>query len=537
MDLPDATRTVLAADDSPVALALLSRTLKSAGYRVVSAANGIQAAQRTYSESPDLVILDIEMPRMNGYHVCRLLKRDPAVAHIPVIILTAVDDRGTEFWSLRTGADAFLVKSAEPAELLATISKLLSEAPARPRAADPDTPTATLPKGPEEILASVCALMDEELYVATVGRIELKTIVENLRDGVMTLNLAGEVTATNQSLCAMLGRNETQLLGKPFSTVLGPAASESALLVTTAVLQDNASLELESEIEHLSGQKTPVAISAIPLRDFLGSIVGCVCLFHNIERRKELEALYERLKSLDKVKNDLTNMIVHDLRTPLSSLLAGLQSLQVSQEDQEILEISLSGGNTLLGMINNLLDIGKMEEGLMHLEKSTVSIPELVDEAMIQVAWLAEDKRLKIAKEISPSVGPISADADKLRRVIVNLLGNAIKFTPAEGRVTVTGRWDAGSNEIVIGVRDTGEGIPEEAFGRIFEKFEQVATRKAGKAMSTGLGLTFCKLVVEAHGGRIWVESQVGVGSTFIFTLPQPSQASPSSVETTSPST
>jgi PAS domain S-box-containing protein len=511
----------LAADDSPVALALLSRTLRAAGYRTVTASNGIEATQRAYSDLPDLIILDIEMPRMNGYHVCRLLKRDPAVADIPVIILTGVEVRGTEFWSLRTGADAFMIKSAEPAELLATISTLLDKAPRQRKLTQLDSKADVLPAGPEEILAKVCSLMDEELYLATVERIELKTIVENLRDGVLTLNLAGQVSATNRSLCDMLGREESELIGKPFAEALGLTAGASALLVTEQVLQGNESLELESEIEHHSGTRTPTAISAIPLRDFLGATVGCVCLFHNIERRKEQEALYDKLKALDKVKNDLTNMIVHDLRTPLTSLLAGLQSLQVSEEDKEILDISLLGGNTLLGMINNLLDISKMEEGSMSLEKTEFVLSNLVEGALTQVAWLADDKGLTLQTEIPPSIGLILADVEKLKRVVVNLVGNAVKFTPAGGQVTVTALRDAVSNEITIGVRDTGEGVPKEAFGRIFEKFEQVSTRKAGKAMSTGLGLTFCKLVVEAHGGKIWVESEMGIGSTFFLTLPQ----------------
>ncbi len=521
MESSDNVRTILAADDSPVALALLNRTLRAAGYRAVSATNGIEAVQQAYSALPDLIILDIEMPRLNGYHVCRLLKRDPAVAHIPVIILTGVDVRGTEFWSLRTGADAFMIKSAEPAELLATIETLLSEASVRQKRPVPDTQALELPAGPEEILAKVAALMDEELYVATVERIELKTIVENLRDGVLTLNLAGEVSATNRSLCEMLGREEAELIGKPFGQALGLTMGASALLVTEEVLQGHEPLELESEIEHRSGTKTPTAISAIPLRDFLGSTVGCVCLFHNIERQKEQEALYDKLKSLDKVKNDLTNMIVHDLRTPLTSLLAGLQSIQVAEEDKEILDIALLGGNTLLGMINNLLDISKMEEGSMTLDKSEFLLSDLLVSGLAQVSWLAENKGVKLITEIPRSLGQVVADPDKLKRVIVNLVGNAVKFTPADGQVTVIATRDAISNEIIVGVRDTGEGIPKEAFERIFEKFEQVATRKAGKTMSTGLGLTFCKLVVEAHGGRIWVESELGIGSTFLFTLPQ----------------
>ena len=522
----DATKTILAADDSPLALTVLSRLLKGEGYRVVTATNGIDAAQQAYRESPDLILLDIEMPRMNGYQVCRLLKRDSTVAHIPVIILTAVDVTGTEFWSLRTGADAFLVKSAEPAQLLTTIESLLLRTANRgDRLKGPDNVVLTTP-GPEEILSSVCALMDEELYASTVERIQLKTIVQNLRDGVLTLNLAGKVTAANQALCDMLGKDESLLKGQPFAEALGRIAGDSTISTFDAVLSGTVEAEHESEIHHPSGSKTPVAISAVPLRDYLGATVGCVCLFHDITRRKEIEALYEQMRALDKVKNDLTHMIVHDLRTPLTSLLAGLQMLQPSEEDREILEISVSGGETLLGMINDLLDISKMEEGLMSLDRSTFSIQDLIDWAFRQVSWLAEEKGLELRAEISSKVVPLEADAEKLRRVMVNLLGNAVKFTPTNGCITVTAHIDPQTKEYVVGVRDTGEGVPKEAFERIFQKFEQVESRKAGKTKSTGLGLTFCKLVIEAHGGRIWVESEPGQGSTFSFTIPQILQSS-----------
>ncbi len=114
----------------------------------------------------------------------------------------------------------------------------------------------------------------------------------------------------------------------------------------------------------------------------------------------------------------------------------------------------------------------------------------------------------------------LRADQDKLGRTLVNLLGNAIKFTRQGGVITLTARHDAPQREVIFSVSDTGEGIPKEAFERIFEKFGQVETRQGGRKMSTGLGLTFCKMTVEAHGGRIWVEGELGKGSTFSFTLP-----------------
>ena len=521
MENRNATKTVLAADDSPLALNMLSRLLRAEGYRVVTATNGIEAAQMAFRESPDLIILDIEMPRMNGYQVCRLLKRDSKVAGIPVIILTAVDVRGTEFWSLRTGADAFMEKSAEPANLLASIESLLAKS-AKDLPRLEGTPKVSLQSpGPEEILSGVCTLMDEELYASTIERIQLKTIVQNLRDGVLTINLSGTVTTANQALCDMLGQDEGMLKGQPFAEALGQMAGASTLKTFQAVLSGSEQAEHESELQHASGRKTPVAISAVPLRDFLGATVGCVCLFHDITRQKEIENLYEKMRLLDKVKNDLTSMIVHDLRTPLTSLMAGLQMLQPNDEDREILEISLSGGRTLLAMINDLLDISKMEEGLMILDRTIFTLQEVVDGAFQQVGWLAEEKALEMRTEISSEVLPLNADAEKLRRVMVNLIGNAVKFTPANGQITVIAHMDPLSQELIVGIKDTGEGIPKEAFERIFEKFEQVETRKAGKTKSTGLGLTFCKLVIEAHGGRIWVESEPNRGSTFYFTIPK----------------
>ena len=483
---------------------------------MVTASDGIEAAQLAYQEAPDLIVLDIEMPRMSGYQVCRLLKRDPAVAHIPVIILSSIDVRGTEFWSLRTGADAFAVKGANSSDLLKTIQTLLANAPKQPK----KQVEPVSPPGPEEILSSVCALMNEELYAATIGRIELKTIVQNLRDGVLTLNLAGEAITANEALCKMLGKDESELLGRVFADGLDSVPGDGMLSAFTAAITEGGAVEEETAIEHSSGLKTPVAISAVPLKDYLGATIGCVCLFHDITRRKEIEQLMVQMQALDKVKNDLTHMIVHDLRTPLTSLLAGLQTLEPSEQDREILDISLSGGQMLLGMINDLLDISKMEEGLMTLDKSPLSLKKLIEDAFQQVGWLAAEKELDIQADIVPSDIELHADAEKLLRVLVNILGNAVKFTPAKGHIKARARIDTAAAEVVVGIADSGEGIPKEAFERIFAKFEQVETRLAGKTKSTGLGLAFCKLVIEAHGGRIWVESEPGQGSTFFFTIP-----------------
>jgi len=142
-----------------------------------------------------------------------------------------------------------------------------------------------------------------------------------------------------------------------------------------------------------------------------------------------------------------------------------------------------------------------------------------------QVTRLDLGEAHRIGRSLSPDLPPVQVDRDLFTRVLINLLGNALKFTPADGSITVGARLEAPSDPdrnpvVVFFVKDTGEGIPKEDLGKIFDKFAQAESRKAGRKNSTGLGLTFCKLAVEAHGGRIWAESEPGKGSTFYFTIP-----------------
>jgi signal transduction histidine kinase len=161
-----------------------------------------------------------------------------------------------------------------------------------------------------------------------------------------------------------------------------------------------------------------------------------------------------------------------------------------------------------------LLDVEKMESGSAQLQYDDVDAASLVAGAIAQVAFLAEENQTTLVTDVDANLIPFSGDAKKLSRTLVNLIGNAIKFTGA-GTVTVSAHQE-NPETIRFAVRDTGQGIPPESFGRIFEKFGQLDSRRIG----TGLGLAFCKLAVEAHGGRIAVESTIGSGSTFSFTIP-----------------
>jgi two-component system sensor histidine kinase/response regulator len=233
---------------------------------------------------------------------------------------------------------------------------------------------------------------------------------------------------------------------------------------------------------------------------------------------EQLQKNYKRLQEVERLRDDMRNMIVHDLRTPLTAVIVGVDMLQnhgaLNESQRELMTVAAGGGRTLLAMVNDLLDVEKMESGSAQLQYIELSAAALVAGALEQVSALAVDGHTALITEIAAGLPHFRGDENKLSRTLVNLIANAVKFTRG-GTVTVTVSQHDEEN-IQFAIRDTGDGIPAVAFERIFEKFGQLDSRRAG----TGLGLAFCKLAVEAHGGRIKVESTPGAGSTFSFSIP-----------------
>lgn len=239
----------------------------------------------------------------------------------------------------------------------------------------------------------------------------------------------------------------------------------------------------------------------------------------------EINRQYRRLHELETLKQDLTQMLVHDLRTPLTGMIGSLATLQngglgeMNPLMNEMVDIGINSAENLLEMVNDLLDISKMEAGSMDLQVRQTHLLALVESAIQHIQRQAFDKNIDLRIESIDASLDFECDEEKIRRVLVNLLGNAVKFTPSNGTITVDATKD--TKGLTMRVHDTGPGIPEEFHDKIFEKFGQLDTRRSGRTKSTGLGLTFCKLAVEAHHGRIWVESEDGNGSTFKFFLPK----------------
>ncbi len=240
----------------------------------------------------------------------------------------------------------------------------------------------------------------------------------------------------------------------------------------------------------------------------------------------ELVEAHAELQNLEQLRDGLVHMIAHDMRTPLTSIMGSLQTALDAEDDDEVaremIHNSMHAAERLETMTANLLDINRMEAGQLPLEVEPVGLADALAGAAAGMRHLAQEKGIHLAVTSDSEDVVATADADILARVLDNLLQNALRHTPPGGRVTLEVRETqvAGETMALISVRDTGEGIPEDMRELTFDRFFHAARERHGHLASIGLGLAFCRLAVEAHGGRIWVESQAGEGTAFYLTIP-----------------
>jgi signal transduction histidine kinase len=363
---------ILVVDDTPANLQVLSGMLKERGYKVRPAPNGKLALAAAKEMPPDLILLDINMPGLNGFEVCAQLKRDERMMDVPVIFISALNE---------------------------TIDKVLA-----------------------------------------------------------------------------FGVGGVDYITKPFQF--------EEVEARVAVHLKLRSLQLELEA-----------------------------------RNRELQQSNEELRTLQVLRDNLTHMIVHDLRSPLTGITAAFELIScdsslLSSDNQKILRMANRALEQVISMINSVLDVSKIEAGELRLNLTECDLVAVVRESAARLELLRGGRNVDIESD-SDKV-PAKVDRELISRVIQNLLGNAIKFTDDSGTIRV--RIERLARRIRVSVTDNGYGIPAEHHERIFDKFGQVTTGPA--RIGTGLGLTFCRLAVQAHSGSIGVDSELGRGSTFWFELP-----------------
>jgi signal transduction histidine kinase len=252
-------------------------------------------------------------------------------------------------------------------------------------------------------------------------------------------------------------------------------------------------------------------------RDELGALAANVNHMND-----ELQRLYRELEAASRHKSEFLANMSHELRTPLNAILGFSQVLQerifgdVNEKQEEYLDDIRSSGNHLLSLINDVLDLSKVEAGQMELEPAPFSLRETLERGVVMVRERASRNGIALTLEQALDVDVVRGDERRVRQVVFNLLSNAVKFTPDGGKVVVASR--RVGNEVEVSVKDTGPGIARVDHARVFHEFQQ--TELGEQHEGTGLGLALSKRLVELHGGRIWLESELGRGSRFVFTLP-----------------
>jgi signal transduction histidine kinase len=369
---PAARDTILVVEDVPANLDILMGLLSSE-YFVSVALDGSSALESVASVNPDLILLDIMMPGMDGYEVCAKLKVNPATRDIPIIFLTALHEDVDEENGLRLGAVDYITKPYNPGIVKARV------------------------------------------------------------------------------------RN------------------------------------------HLALRRTQVEVT---------------------RQRDQLEIAYRNLRELEKLRDGLVHMIVHDMRSPLTamSLFLGQLSPELAQQPifKKMLPSMQAVGEDLCGMVNSVLDVSRLESCQMPLHPEAIDLGCLTQTILERMGALTREHQVSFQLPTPPVIA--NCDRELTDRILQNLLGNALKFTPKGGCVQIS--LTADEKWAHLSITDTGPGIPAEYHQKVFEKFGQVETQKAGRIYSTGLGLTFCKLAVEAHKGSIQLESEPGRGTTFHVRLP-----------------
>jgi PAS domain S-box-containing protein len=380
-------------------------------------------------------------------------------------------------------------------------------------------------------LADAFNTMTEELSRTTVSKQYLDTIIHSMADPLFVTNVDGVIELVNGAAVAVAGGAAEDFVGQPLGRVLAGGADEAAALIAEA-LHLNYSGNREAALCQHDGGTLPVVLSAAVMRGGEGEALGIVCVATDLTQQKRVEAelirAKEQAEEASRLKSNFLANMSHEIRTPLNGIIGSAQVLsgEIESEEREVVEIIHRSGLRLLGTINSVLDMARIEAGELHPHAEPVLLREEAADALGVLRSLADEKGLALTlTERTPDVWA-AADPSCIHRILYNLVGNAIKFT-REGEVNV--ELGAEGGEAVVRVRDTGIGIDPRFLPHLFDDFKQESTGVGRSHEGTGLGLAITKRLVELMGGSVRAESAKGVGTTFTVRLPRYEASSPES--------
>lgn len=552
--------------------------------KIFEASSGMVALEILLQEKIDLILLDVQMPEMDGFETAQIIRSRKKTQHIPIVFLTA--DRSEEFKQkgFAVGAADYLTKPIDASQLISRLKSYTRfiqqdrqhnkelERKVEKRTADllqtnrqleleiverkevekklkdahdeleqrVQERTAELSKINQQLQAEIHEHQRAKLALEHLSRYT-QLILESVGEGIFGLNMEGKIIFANPAASRMLGYTAENLIGVPPHTINhtnpdGTSYSAQTCPIYT-VLKTGSICHRDDELFwRRGGISFPVEYLTTPIIEE-GQVIGAVVTFRDITERKHAEKssydakiaaehAQKAAEAANLAKSQFLANMSHELRTPLNAIIGYSEMLQEESEEEGLedfipdLKKIHSAGKHLLGLINDVLDISKIEAGKMELFLEIFDLTGLVNEVVSTVQPLVEKNQNTLEVKYETALQPVYSDSTKLRQILFNLLSNAAKFTEQD-LISMKISFQQEQDYISFQVVDHGIGMTQEQQKKLFQPFTQADPSTTRKYGGTGLGLAITKEFVEMMGGNIWIESELGQGSTFIVHLPR----------------
>ncbi len=473
---------ILVIDDEPRIRDACQIVLEEMGFEVALAADGALGLAKIKERHFDIILVDLMMPVLSGFDVLSQVRENHPDTVVIVITGYATIEHSIE--AMKKGAFDFIPKPFTPDQLRAVVSKSIKY---------------------------TRALQD-----ITDTKSRLRGVVNRLMDGVMTTDDQKRIVLANPAFLHMFGYHGEDVVGRLAEEVM-PNATLGRMIDTALAMPPDTSAENVEEvtIEAREGENERIlSVSCAPFRGRTGVNLGTITVLHDITA----------IKKIEQMKSDFVSMVSHEIRSPMNSLLMQMKVIldglagDVTDKQREILERASGKMQNLTAMVSELLDLARIESGLVTNEKETVDVRALLEEQVTFHLPFARAKNISLQLEQLPILPTIQANRRGMEEVFTNLITNAIKYSPRDREIFLSAALE--NNYIAITVRDTGFGIPEEDMEEIFTRFYRVKDSNTREIHGTGLGLAIVKSIVNAHHGSIKVESKLGQGTAFTVLLP-----------------
>ena len=501
---------ILIVDDETEIGDLLGRDLKSEGYKTSVASTAEEGLEFVKKEKYFVAITDLKMPGAGGLAFIEKAKRiDP---DLEVIVVTGFGSMDNSIASFRAGAFDFIQKPFTNVEIKLKVKRAIDKYHSKKMITLLNENVTKTYVELEKLKDSLEEKVQERTKELAESEKKYRTIIDDSFDPIITLDAAGNITGWNRGAEVTFGYAPDEMIGRNIERlfVLDPA-KVMASLKERVKKEEGFTRNYITRCFRKNKEEIDVNITANVLNS-----VGLSLILRDITRERKI----------DQMKTDFVSNVSHELRTPLTSVKGAVELVlggtegPLTDSQKELLAVVKNNSVRLINLISELLDLSKIESGKVEMDIKLTGVVSIIRTTIEEAGPLAVNKKIKLQMSGGIDKLPeVFVDANKIKQVLFNLIGNALKFTPEGGSITVSA--EERENELLISVKDTGIGISKEHFDMVFEKFMQVDSSSTRAAGGTGLGLAIAKSIVEAHKGKIWLESEQGKGTTFYFTLPK----------------